>query len=168
MKKIIVFWAVSILCLVNIAFAQKITVSHNFFGGWKYAVDGGKYEWVGIRGKSLCKVMAGNEVALNEMKKYSSVRTMSLITSISGLCLTGYVSVKLINGTFEEHDNNYLLVGIPLSVISIISQIVSDNYLRKAVRIYNNEKKAIHLDLNLNRKFAITSELISLNLTYAF
>ncbi len=168
MKKAIVFFAVLVICMVNVTSAQKITVKKGFFGGWKYSTDDDLYWKVGNRGIPLCQEMEGNEAALNEMAKYTSNKTMALITGIPGGWMVGWAAGKALGNKYEDSDKTMLQIGLPLCIISTVFEIISDGHIKKAVRIYNGEEESAHFGFDIKRQIAFNTDLISYNLTYSF
>ncbi|MCP4703834.1 MAG: hypothetical protein GY865_04415 [candidate division Zixibacteria bacterium] len=168
MKKAILFFAVLIICLVNVASAQKITLKKNIFGGWKYSIDNDEYRKVGNTGAPLYLEFEDNNEALNELTKYKTNKTLSLITGMPGGWMVGWAAGKALADKYEDSDKTLLQIGVPLCIISTIFEIVSDGHLKKAARFYNGEEEKAHFGFDIKREFAFNTNLISYNLTYSF
>jgi len=169
MKKAILFFLLLVICMVNVASAQrKITLKKNIFGPWKYSFNNIDYFEVGNSGKSLRYDMEGNEAAIIEMKKFKSNRIMMMITGIPGGSMVGWAIGNRSSRGQNISTETLLLIGFPLCIMSIAFQIASDGHLKKAVRIYNGEEEEIHFGLNVNKESVFGTEQISCNLTYLF
>ena len=169
MKKALVFFAVLMLCAVNMASAQRISIYRTFFfSEWLYTHNHVDYWKVGMSGKYLCQEMGGNEAALNEMKKFKINRTISFVFAVPGIIAATWAAYDALQWQYDKTDTKILLIGAPFGIVSIVFRLISDKHIKRAVSIYNGDEEAIHLGLNFKKQFAFDTELISCNLTYSF
>lgn len=139
----VVLVTVFLIFAVTTVNANEIILKRTFFGGWKYSVDGMKYEKVGYSGAGLKSKMAGNETALHEMNDYAKCKTWSLVTGIPGWSLLGWTLIKRLDDSqWKDSYTTMYAIGIPLSVAAVVFEEISASKLQKAVRIYNGQEKS--------------------------
>ena len=136
-----------ILCCSNVS--ADIMLKKNFFGSWKYSINGERYKNVGFSGSDLSDAMWGNERAQQQMKKYRTAKTFSLITAIPGGFLIGWPIGAYIGsgGEWKDSYTTMLIVGAPLAMASIILEGIANRKIKKAVRIYNDTEESFSFNI---------------------
>lgn len=128
----------------------EITLKKSFWTGWKYSLDGEKYESVGITGTSLSLAMEGSTRALDEMKSYRSKKILSTIIDGTGSGLATWSVIDWAVGDDDWDNTNSILlgVGLGLSVAGSVIDAVATSHLKQAVLIFNGKSSAWSLGLN--------------------
>jgi hypothetical protein len=131
------------LCLLSAStLAGEIKLTSTFFGGWKYSLDGTEYKNVGF-GNDLRWEMAGNDAAQEEMSKYETYKGWATLAGIPCGFLLGWpLGGCLANSEWKDSYTIMYMIGVPLTITSLLLDATATRKLKKAVRIYNGEESA--------------------------
>jgi hypothetical protein len=131
------------LCLLSAStLAGEIKLKNSFFGGWKYSIDGTEYKKVGF-GSDLRWEMAGNVAAQEEMSKYETYTGWATVSGYTGGFLIGWpLGAVIAGGEWKDSYTTMYIIGVPLSITSLLLDAAATRKLKKAVRIYNGEESA--------------------------
>ncbi|UCG61822.1 MAG: hypothetical protein JSV52_00605 [Candidatus Zixiibacteriota bacterium] len=168
MKKTLLITIILIIALAATTSAEEITLKHYFFGGWKYSVDGHRYQGVGWDGGKLKARMAGNDAAVAEMNKVKSRKTLSMVTGIPGGFCLGWTLGEAIWGEWDSTDDVLLAIGIPLTLVSMVADASANKHMKEAVKIFNGEEQALMLDINYKTSSLTGSNNLTLALNFTF
>lgn len=158
-----------LLVLTSFSYAEKIELKNNFFTGWKYSLDGGmSYQKVGNSGNELYRIMEGNEAAQGHLKTFKSHKTVATIFAIPGGFLVGWPIGGGLAGEWKDSYNTMLIIGIPLSIVSLIFESTASSHLKKGVGIYNGEEQTINLKPVFNFAQSGNKENVGFALVYSF
>ena len=149
--------------------AEKIHIKKTFFGGWKYSTDSIEYKGVGNSGTGLYNLMEGNADAQDQMLRYKKNKTWAAVTGIPGGFLVGW-PLGGYAGSSEWKDGytTMLIVGIPLSIVSLITEASATKNLKNAVKIFNGEESSLSMSLNYIPRLNSNNNdlLVTLNLSF--
>ncbi|MDH3890155.1 MAG: hypothetical protein OEV49_03650 [candidate division Zixibacteria bacterium] len=164
------FKCITVLILTLMFSSQvsaEIMLKKSLLSGWKYSVDGGEYQKVGMSGGDLRYELGGNDEAMAYMDKYESANTWAAVTGIPGGFLVGWPLGGYIGsgGEWKDSYTTMVAIGAPLSIISMVLESSAGRNLKKAVGLHNDaETQSLGLKLNLQPH----TEGLLLSLKYEF
>ena len=168
MKTTIITFVLLILALAATSTAGEITLKKNVFTGWKYSTDGENFKRVGMSGKSLSEIMAGNDAAVVEMNKYRNRSEWATIFAWPGGFMLGWACVSALTDNWKDYDNYLLGAGVVMVSLSTFFEGSATRHLKEAVSIYNGEDQALMFDLIYRKSTLTENGQLTLTLSYTF
>ena len=160
---------VLVVVLVCSTVSAEIQLKKTFFGGWKYSTDGVEYHSVGMSGTGLYNEMSGNEAAQAKMDSYKKNATLSMLTAIPGGFLVGWPLGGYIGSSeWKDGYTTMMMIGVPLSIVSIVTETAAKRNLKEAVSIYNGETTALSLGLKYQPTINGQDNNLLFSVSYSF
>jgi len=169
MRRICLLTAALLTVLCGGSYSSEITLRGSFFGGWKYAVDGGTFHSIGSAGDSIYHAMEGNAAAQNEVLKYRSGKRWSNAVICGCAAAIGFTIISRLSSDDWEKKHTVLLVSaVPMSLLAISLEKKASEHLKKAVGLYNGQEQVLRLDAEFRPGYSTASSQVRLGLSLHF
>jgi hypothetical protein len=139
---------VLLLAMPGIGEAQQVELKKSFWSGWKYSVDGSKYETVGRSADGLVPVMAGNEAALAEVNAYKTRQTWANVFAIGGGGLLGFaIGSSFGDEGWQSAQTTMAAIGGGMIIIGGIFDHSASGHLQHGVELHNGAMGSLEINL---------------------
>jgi hypothetical protein len=119
------------------AYPQEIQLKNSFWSGWKYSLDGVKYEKVGISAKPLKEIMADCDECVKKLETYETGNIIGIALAIPTLTLIAVNIIEMTDGDGKDPSLGMNLLTLAIGGAGIGAFSAAEANLKDAVEMYN-------------------------------
>ncbi len=132
--------------------ADELVLKNTLPGHWKFSVNGSPFQSLGPHCEGLCEALEGNPRAVQEVRKYNSLRTYSKNFFSLGIGAVAFSGIyRVFKKEWTDVSTYTALSGAVVLIAATSVEVIATGHLKRAVRLHNNDQTNLSLNLGVRQ-----------------